>query len=107
MKKQYKLPRNYNDLEAFTLRTLSVLEDVVSDQKDEGYVHHDTVKSAREVIAEVDPVNPVDQYFAMYDKVQRGAITQEVWADYCLKLLGDIMEQPELKAVFMRLKNCD
>jgi hypothetical protein len=44
-------------------------------------------------------------YYEMYDKVQRGEISQEVWADYCMQLLGDIMEQPEIKAVFVRLKN--
>ena len=102
--KQYNLPRNYNDLETFTLRALSVLENVVSDQSDDGYVHHDTVKSAREAIAEVDPVTPVDEYYKMYNKVQRGEISKEYWADYCLKTLVEIMEQPEIKAVFVRLK---
>ena len=44
-------------------------------------------------------------YYEMYDKVQRGEISQEVWADYCMQLLSEMMEQPEIKAVFVRLKN--
>jgi hypothetical protein len=46
-----------------------------------------------------------EQYFEMYAKVQRGEISQEVWAEYCMGLLSDIMETPEIQAVFVRLKN--
>jgi hypothetical protein len=43
------------------------------------------------------------EYYEMYDKVQRGEITQEDWVDYCMKLLFEIME--DNKDVFIRLKN--
>jgi hypothetical protein len=43
------------------------------------------------------------QYYEMFDKVQRGEITQEAWVDYCMKLLADIME--DNKDVFIRLKD--
>ena len=43
------------------------------------------------------------QYYEMFDKVQRGEITQEAWVDYCMKLLSEIME--DNKDVFIRLKN--
>lgn len=46
-----------------------------------------------------------EKYFEMYDAVQRGDITQEVWVEYCMNLLSDIME--EHKDVFIRLKNRD
>lgn len=43
------------------------------------------------------------EYYEMYDKVQRGEITQEDWVDYCMQLLFEIME--DNKDVFIRLKN--
>lgn len=46
-----------------------------------------------------------DNYFEMYDKVQRGEISQEVWADYCMQLLSDLMSEPEIQAIFVRLKH--
>lgn len=49
--------------------------------------------------------NTTDQYNEMYAKVQSGEISQEVWTEYCMQLLADMMEQPEIKAIFVRLKN--
>ena len=43
------------------------------------------------------------EYYEMFAAVQQGTITQDVWVDYCMKLLADIME--ENKDVFVRLKH--
>lgn len=45
----------------------------------------------------------MDDYNEMFAKVQAGQITEEVWFDYCAKLLALMME--DNKAVFIRLKN--
>ncbi len=43
-----------------------------------------------------------EQYSEMFAKVQNGQISEEVWFDYCLEILSQIIE--ENKSVFVRLK---
>ena len=49
-------------------------------------------------------MNPeIASYNDMYAKALSGEITQDVWFEYCFRILSQIME--ENKDVFIRLKN--
>jgi hypothetical protein len=43
------------------------------------------------------------EYYEMFAKVQAGQITEQQWAEYCLQLLSQILE--DNKDIFTRLKN--
>ena len=44
------------------------------------------------------------EYQIKYQQVQNGEISQSEWEQYVIKVLFDIMNEPEIKAVFQRLK---
>jgi hypothetical protein len=45
----------------------------------------------------------IKKYKEMFDRFNKGEITQEEWRKFCFVLLGEVME--ENKDVFVRLKN--
>lgn len=46
-----------------------------------------------------------DQYDEMRAKYIAGQITAELWMEFCTEVLSEILDQPEVKAVMIRLKN--
>jgi hypothetical protein len=47
----------------------------------------------------------IDHYDTMWAKFQAGQITHEEWMQYCTKVLGEILDQPEIREVMKRLKH--
>jgi len=45
------------------------------------------------------------EYQIKYQQAQNGKITQTEWHQYVIKVLFEIMNEPEIKAVFKRLKH--
>lgn len=44
------------------------------------------------------------KYIGMYTKVQTGQITVQQWQTFCMQYLNQILSQPQMTAVLVRLK---
>jgi hypothetical protein len=49
--------------------------------------------------------NPQQEYNNMRQHFLKGHITEGEWMDFCVACLVHIMDQPEIKEVFIRLKD--
>jgi hypothetical protein len=45
------------------------------------------------------------EYTTKLAQVTNGQITEQEWKDYCMQLLAQILDQPEVKAIMVRLKD--
>jgi hypothetical protein len=50
-------------------------------------------------------MNKQEHYYEMWDKLQAGQISEEVWREYCREVLEEILWEPEVRAVMERLKH--
>lgn len=46
-----------------------------------------------------------EHYYEMWNKYIEGKITVEVWMQYCMEVLSEILCEPEVQAVMLRLKH--